>query len=54
MEMMHVFQMAADCCEQSDYDMIRVGGVQGAPGGDIASGTVVLQTAHSGLSQKQR
>jgi hypothetical protein len=35
--------------------MIRVGGVQGpAAGGDIASGTVVLQTAHSGLSQKQR
>jgi hypothetical protein len=52
MEMMHVFQMAADCCEQSDYDMIRVGGVQGAPCADIASGTVVLQTAHSGLSQK--
>ena len=34
--------------------MIRVGGVQGAPTGDIASGMVVLQQAHSGLSQKQR
>lgn len=42
--------MAAECCEQSEYDMSRVVGVNG----DIASGTVVLQATQSGMSQKLR
>lgn len=48
--MIKVFQMAAECCEQSEYDMSRVVGING----DIASGTVVLQATQSGMSQKLR